>query len=239
MGMAEAQSHGLPCVMFELPHLELCRGNPGVTAVPQGDVQGAADRIVELLLDEERRRRAGCAARRHIEKVAGTDLAGEWRRVFGALEKGDSPPPPSSAEAETVRILLRTLLGHYQQGREVARARAAQHAQTLREVTRQRDQERRQRDAARQEKAAMAVRWKEGKQQRDKARQRRQASQRLAGQWKGRCERLELRLAGLKQKYENSFSWKLTAPIRVLGRWLAWGKGGGGINGNGRSGGSG
>lgn len=117
MGLAESKSHGLPCVMYRLPFLEMCRDGEGFVAVEHRDIQSAADEIVTLLTEEDYRTRMGAAARRSIQHYAEFDLAAGWRRVFGSLLPGAPPAGDDRAVDETARILMQTLIGHYKQGR--------------------------------------------------------------------------------------------------------------------------
>ena len=112
MSLLEAGAAGLPCVMYRLDYLTMVRDNPGIFSVENGDLDAAARRIAELLLDADKRREAGAAARARMEAVTGFDLAGAWRGIFASLETEPSGPPISPDG----QILWTTLLEHYRIG---------------------------------------------------------------------------------------------------------------------------
>jgi glycosyltransferase involved in cell wall biosynthesis len=236
--LAESMSHGLPCVMYDMPHLELCRDNQGLVAVDHGDVESAAKEIVYLLQNDECRIRMGREARRRMEEFSTFDLAAGWQEVFDSVASdGKEPAVIGSADA-TVRIMLRTLLVHYQQGEELARGEAALQkafqTERIKALTRQRDEARenrsrlserikeltRQRDEAKENRSRLSERIKELTRQRGEARKKRDKYAASVQQWKGRAAKLAARLEGVKAQYENSRSWKLTATLRALGRWF-------------------
>ncbi len=88
LALSEAKACGLPCVMYELPHLMLTQGNRGIVPVPQGDVESAAQEIVELLKDGEKRKRLGAEAFAHMSEVAAFDHRAFWAEVFSSLGAG-------------------------------------------------------------------------------------------------------------------------------------------------------
>ncbi len=53
LAIAEAQSHGVPVVMYEIPIMQ-ARNNPAIIQVPQRDMDGGAEEIISLLGDPVR-----------------------------------------------------------------------------------------------------------------------------------------------------------------------------------------
>lgn len=106
LSMAEAQTHGVPCVTYAMPYLTLLQGG-GHVSVPQGDVQAAAQEIVQLLLDGEKRRALGRAARENVESRLNVDQTVLWRRIFAEAAQ-PMPPLPQDADA----LMFRTLRTH-------------------------------------------------------------------------------------------------------------------------------
>jgi hypothetical protein len=112
MTLSESQSAGVPCVMYDLPYLTLTRPGRGFVSVEFGDIDAAADAVVDLLADPEYRHRLGREARANIEELARFDFAGTWRRLFEDLAR----PTPGLPRDENTRIMWETLLGHYRTG---------------------------------------------------------------------------------------------------------------------------
>lgn len=112
MTLAESQSAGLPCVMYDLPYLTLTRRGKGFVAVEMCDINAAADAVVDLLRDPDYRRSLGRDARANIEHVTGLDLAGLWRDMFHRLSRPVTRRPLDSARD----IMWETLLDHYRTG---------------------------------------------------------------------------------------------------------------------------
>lgn len=82
MAVMESKAFGLPLVTYELPNVSAIRKEEGMFVVPQRDRQAAADRIVQLLEDEELRRRMGAEARRSAQALAEVDFGALWKRIF-------------------------------------------------------------------------------------------------------------------------------------------------------------
>lgn len=95
----EALSSGLPCVEFdyEVNRHKIDSGVNGYV-VPFGEVEQLADRIVELLLDPERRQRFSQAARaKAVDVFAWQRVAQNYRDVFQQFRAVTTPRPrPSS-----------------------------------------------------------------------------------------------------------------------------------------------
>ena len=102
---------GIPCVMYELPYLTLCKGNRGILSVPQRDTKAAADALIRLLKDDALCERYGKEARAHIEEVAQFDFKGKWREIFESLEYEHS----LSVTPEQ-KLMMDTLISHHDIG---------------------------------------------------------------------------------------------------------------------------
>lgn len=218
MTLAEAKAHGLPCVMYDIPHLELVRAGGGIRTVPQGDVEAAAAAIADLLEHPSERQRLGRAARAAMTAQAGIDLAAGWREILEAVAAGEPPAPVAETE-ETMRILLRTLLEHYRLGRLAGQEAGNRHAAWTAKTTAQRD-------AARERVARLTARVADLTRQRDVRQARVEllkeslARARTAAQREHQAAvaKLKQRLQDQRARFEKSLSWRLTAPLRRLGR---------------------
>lgn len=88
LALAESKAAGVPCVMYEMPYLTLAQGERGLAAVPQGDADAAAERVLALLADEGYRRGMGAQARSHAQELESFGYRALWQRVFGQLGQG-------------------------------------------------------------------------------------------------------------------------------------------------------
>lgn len=89
--LPEAQSRGLPIVMYDLPWLSLIQGNAGVITTPQQDPEALAGAIADLAADPERYEsmsRASIAA-------AADATAYDFTQLYEQLLRGELPPPHS------------------------------------------------------------------------------------------------------------------------------------------------
>ena len=86
--LAEAKSAGVPSVMFDIPFLELVKDRKGLISVPQGDIDGMANALVELVKDPERRLQLGVEAKKSLEDFTDEAVWQSWERVFAALSTG-------------------------------------------------------------------------------------------------------------------------------------------------------
>ena len=108
--LQESMMAGLPAVIYELPYLTLVRDNPGVISVKQMDSDAAANAIIALFQDDERRIQMGKANRERIRELEGFDFKGLWARVFDSLTQ------PRKTVPDTERIMMETMLSHLDAG---------------------------------------------------------------------------------------------------------------------------
>lgn len=112
MALSEVWSHGVPSVLYDLPHLEYLRSDRGYIAVEQKNVGELASAVIRVLRDTELRRSLGAQARNVVEEMLATDLDGTWKDIFESIGNGRSPTNPaakSDGELASMRILVRML----------------------------------------------------------------------------------------------------------------------------------
>ena len=94
LSLYEAKSWALPCVMYELPFLELAKNGErgGVVSVRHRDVKAAADACIRILADPKVRVELGVASRQDMKPFLEFDEAGFWEGVISSLRvKRDLP----------------------------------------------------------------------------------------------------------------------------------------------------
>ncbi len=89
--LPEAQSRGLPILMYDLPWLSLIQGNEGVITTPQQDPQALAEAIAELAADESRYEAMSRASVAAAKRATSYDFAELYERLL----RGDLPPEQS------------------------------------------------------------------------------------------------------------------------------------------------
>lgn len=105
----ESMQHGIPSVMFEMPYLSLVQSGKGIVAIKNKSIIHAADAIIELLKNEDKRKKMGTDARALASELAEYDYQKIWREFFKATEN-------LSAEKKNVPVLWATLFAHYKTG---------------------------------------------------------------------------------------------------------------------------
>lgn len=111
MIFGESKIFGLPLVTYELPNLYFTRQEQGMCVVPQGNIRMAADRIIQILSDDELRRALGQQARASMEKLTVQDVTAQWANVFSTLYDtvaDDIPLYRQPALDVAVRLAMRT-----------------------------------------------------------------------------------------------------------------------------------
>ena len=115
MTLIEAQSFGLPVVMYELPYLNIVQDNDGIISVKQEDVEGAAKEICQLIQNTEYRREVGAESRKYIEKkYKNNDVEIEWNEIFKSLYQSTG----HNIDV-TERLMFDTILQHYKMSLDI------------------------------------------------------------------------------------------------------------------------
>lgn len=103
--MAEAMTHGVPVVTYDMPYLTVLQGG-GHISVPQGDAYAAGNAIIRLLTDGSLLRSMGAEARQHAENRLAIDQYAVWRRILDDQYHSLAPMVLSNAQAtmlDTIR----------------------------------------------------------------------------------------------------------------------------------------
>ena len=104
--MPEAQSRGLPVLMYELPWLSLVQDNAGAISVPQGDAAALASAIAELAADPARYE---SVSRASVDAALGA-ISHDFRSLYEQLVSGTLPaelsPEPTLEDGRKVLDLL-------------------------------------------------------------------------------------------------------------------------------------
>ena len=110
--LAEAMSFGLPCVIYNMPYLELAQANKGVISIEQRNINAAAQQILALLNDREVLNEKGLYSKEFMNNFAKRDPMKDWEEVFKSL------PNLKSNKNENMfdRIMLETIFEHYTVG---------------------------------------------------------------------------------------------------------------------------
>ncbi len=91
MTILEAQSHGLPVVMYDLPYLTLTAAKKGADCVAMNDVQAAAQRVMALMDDEAHFAAKSQEAIDNALYFIHIDRAAQWKEIFASLEIDRKP----------------------------------------------------------------------------------------------------------------------------------------------------
>lgn len=92
--ISEAQAHGLPVAMYDLPWLALAAGNDGLVTAPQGDAVGLAARIADIVADPSEYARLSNGSIAAAERELSYDFAALYRQLLeGTLPSERSPEP--------------------------------------------------------------------------------------------------------------------------------------------------
>lgn len=93
MVLIEAMTNGLPVVSFDCPTGPADIIDDGVNGflVPEGDVDGLREAMLELIRDEPKRRRFGAAAAERAEQYTPDVVAQAWEQLFADVAAGRAP----------------------------------------------------------------------------------------------------------------------------------------------------
>ena len=114
MVIIEAKSWGLPCVMYDLPYVSVAEKPEGVFTVPPEASGRAAEVIVDLLKNPEKRVAASRAAKASAALFSDTAILERWESVFRELER--QPENRQDASGAADRIMLDTMMEHTHRG---------------------------------------------------------------------------------------------------------------------------
>jgi glycosyltransferase involved in cell wall biosynthesis len=110
MVLGEVWSHGVPTVMFALPHLEICRPKLGYTAVPQGDIASMAKAISNLLGNGSTRDKLAHEALGIAQRLSesNAEIEAAWKSVFDSISARSTfaIQPLSDDDIETAHLLI-------------------------------------------------------------------------------------------------------------------------------------
>ena len=90
MAYAEALSHGLPVVTYPLPYMTMAKDSKATIHVGWKDIQAAANALVDILTNDEKRLAMGAAAREEAAFYGAEDLTVVWKRILTTVETGES-----------------------------------------------------------------------------------------------------------------------------------------------------
>ena len=109
MALLEAQAHGLPAVIFDLPNIMAAKPNQGVTSVAMYDTVSAASEIVTLLTDKNKWSRCSRESREFFESLLRYDVCQDWTELLEGKVR-------HAEVTEGVKDLCNVFVENYYQG---------------------------------------------------------------------------------------------------------------------------
>lgn len=104
----EAQSRGLPVVMYELPWLALAEGNDGLIAIPWGDSAELARQIAALAGDTDRYSRYSSASLEAARREITRDYATCYQQLIDDdIPASRSPEPTTEDASKLIGLAIR------------------------------------------------------------------------------------------------------------------------------------
>lgn len=105
--LAEAACLGTPCVVYEMPHLTVLRGNNGIVQVPQGNWQAGGQAVAKLLGNGALRDRTAQAQREFYARHLCNDLSDTWSQIMNdAAAAANSAHAAPQPDDDPVRALV-------------------------------------------------------------------------------------------------------------------------------------
>ncbi len=98
--LGECQAFGVPCVMYDLPYLTLVRKSKGISVVEPGDIESAAQRVAQVLCDDDVYASMRSGAFDMARQVESFDFAGLWKSVL--FETTAAPTMPVNREVASI-----------------------------------------------------------------------------------------------------------------------------------------
>lgn len=113
----ESKAFGVPIVHYDLPYLETLKDGGGSVAVPQEDIDTAADLIVRLLRDFQRAELKILSeqARRSYENFATYDFINTYKKIFEQQQRGKSSTTitaPKFLSGSDAEMFFKTIVYH-------------------------------------------------------------------------------------------------------------------------------
>lgn len=109
--IVEAKMAALPIVGYAMEYLDTAQPGTGYIAVPQGDVEAAAEAVCRLFSDRDECRRQGAAGRADFEHFLALDQKAMYQEAFEAAW-AKVPTPVTISDPSLLPRLLTTLVEH-------------------------------------------------------------------------------------------------------------------------------
>lgn len=133
--LLEAASCGLPIVLYEMPYLSFCSECEGWHSAPQGDVESAADSVVELLSFDETWREASDLLFDSCKRFLDADPVEKWMDLFARLERSEATTESFSPEGQ---MALQQIAKFHKESLELKTRQASKARRELEKLDRQR-----------------------------------------------------------------------------------------------------
>lgn len=104
--LPEAQSRGVPIVMYDLPWLALSQNNAGVIATPQQDPDALAAALADLALDPQQYERMSRASLEAAARATSYDFAKLYEQLLSGQLPPEHSPEPTLDDGRKVLELL-------------------------------------------------------------------------------------------------------------------------------------
>lgn len=98
--LVEAQEHGLPVVMYDLPYLEAVRGNPGIEPVKWGASEQLAQAALYLLENPDYARHLGTSGREFVRRFSLANYDSQLQSIIDQLLNATDSPSSASYESD-------------------------------------------------------------------------------------------------------------------------------------------
>lgn len=129
--IAESKAYGIPLVMYELPFIELCKNPGGYLSAPQGDKKKMAENIIKILQNDTLKEKLQAEAQATLKPFLEFDLKSAWQKIFDNLSENRTTIENVD---ETLNILLRSLLQHYNYGATIEKSVQQQKIKELNKI---------------------------------------------------------------------------------------------------------